>query len=108
MNTLQWVIHSVIKWGVSKGILAKDPINNPDNHEKQTLKLVAEVGELADEIAKGNYDKAKMELGDVLVTTILLADLLGATIEECLHLAYEKISKRTGKTVNGVFIKDDD
>lgn len=108
MSTLQCEIYSVIKWGVSKGILAKDPINNPDNHEKQTLKMAAEVGEVADEIAKGNYDKAKIELGDVLVTAILLADLLGSSIEECLHLAYEKISKRTGKTVNGVFIKDDD
>ena len=49
-----------------------------------------------------------MELVDVLVTSILLADLLGATVEECLRLAYEKIAKRTGKTVNGVFIIDDD
>jgi hypothetical protein len=30
----------------------------------------------------------------------------GLTIEECLQSAYDVISKRTGKMINGQFIKD--
>lgn len=36
-----------------------------------------------------------------------LCNSLGFTPEECLKDAWDKISKRTGKTTNGVFIKDE-
>jgi NTP pyrophosphatase (non-canonical NTP hydrolase) len=35
-----------------------------------------------------------------------LATHLGHDLEECAQIAYDKISKRTGKTVDGQFIKD--
>jgi NTP pyrophosphatase (non-canonical NTP hydrolase) len=35
-----------------------------------------------------------------------LATHLGHDLEECGQIAYEKISKRTGKTIDGQFIKD--
>jgi len=35
-----------------------------------------------------------------------LCFFIGTTQEECLQMAYEKISKRTGKMENGVFVKD--
>jgi hypothetical protein len=31
----------------------------------------------------------------------------GTTIEECIDEAYDVISKRTGKMVNGTFVKDE-
>jgi len=42
----------------------------------------------------------------VLVTIIILSYQLGLSPEECLQSAYDEIKARTGKTVNGVFIKD--
>ena len=35
-----------------------------------------------------------------------LAMCFGSTLEECLQIAYEVISKRTGQTINGQFYKD--
>ena len=35
-----------------------------------------------------------------------LAMYFGSTLEECLQIAYDVISKRTGQTINGQFYKD--
>ena len=35
-----------------------------------------------------------------------LAMYFGSTLEECLQIAYNVISKRTGQTINGQFYKD--
>lgn len=94
------LIENVLHWGAAKGLLG------PDGAERQVLKAVSEMGEFADEVLKGDKDKQIMECGDVLVTLILSAHKLGFDIEEALGAAYEKISNRTGTTVNGVFIKD--
>ena len=47
-------------------------------------------------------------MGDIFVTLIILCEQLGITPIECLEFAYKKISKRKGKTINGVFIKEED
>ena len=94
------LIEKVKQWGFDKGIMG-----NADT-ERQILKAVSEMGEFADEVLKGDKGKQIMECGDVLVTLILSAHKLGFDIEDALAAAYEKISKRTGQTVNGVFIKD--
>ena len=47
-------------------------------------------------------------MGDILVTLIILCEQIGIDPEECLSMAYEKISKRKGKTINGTFVKDED
>jgi len=36
-----------------------------------------------------------------------LADLYNATLEECLNIAYNEIKNRTGKMINGKFVKDE-
>lgn len=94
------LIHDVLRWGAAKGLL------DTDGAERQVLKAVSEMGEFADEVLKGDKQKQIMELGDVLVTLILSSAKLGFDIEDALSAAYEKISTRTGKTVNGIFIKD--
>lgn len=45
-------------------------------------------------------------IGDQVVTLILAAELAGTTLEECLALAYAEIKGRTGKMVNGTFVKN--
>lgn len=94
------LLYRVCKWGRDKGI------NNPKN---QLNKVIEEVGEIAHEITrdkiKGNPDLADA-IGDTLVTIIILADICGYNLYECLDGAYEEISNRKGKTVDGNFIKD--
>jgi hypothetical protein len=41
-----------------------------------------------------------------VVTLIIQCKLRGITLEQCLEHAYTQISSRTGKMVDGMFIKD--
>lgn len=98
MNEL---IEKVIGWAYDKGILAKD------NAPKQMIKVTEEVGETAGALLKDNKHEIKDGIGDILVTIIILSHQLGYTPEECLEQAWKEIENRTGKTVNGVFVKDE-
>lgn len=94
------MVDDLIKqWGRDKGI------NNPD---KQTVKLVEEVGELAHEICRGKYDSAELKdaFGDIQVVLIILGDMLGIDTEKCKEEAYNVIKNRTGHNVGGSFVKD--
>lgn len=90
----------ILQWAKDKNIL------NPEGYQKQTLKLVSEVGELCDAIAKNNKTDQIDAIGDIQVVLIILSEQLGINYKEALESAYNVIKNRTGKTVNGVFIKD--
>lgn len=98
MNT-NTLIANVIEWGREKKL--HDP-------NKQFIKLVEEVGEVAHEISRNRYNSLAIEdgIGDTLVTIIILADILGYNPMECLELAYNEIKNRTGETKDGTFIKN--
>jgi len=72
----------------------------------QALKLVEEVGEIARAVLKDDTDEIIDGIGDAVVVLTNLAELIGAPIELCIDEAYDVISKRTGKMVNGTFVKD--
>lgn len=95
------LIERIKKWGEEKGI---------DNPDKQTIKLMEEVGELAHEISRGQYDSKATEdaIGDIGVVIIILANMLGYDFADCLNLAYNEIKNRTGHTEDGCFIKEQD
>ncbi len=100
--TAEELISAICSWGSKHGI------NNPD---KQTIKLMEECGELANEISRSRYDTPEVRdaISDIGVVIILLADMLGYDfIDQCLLPAYNVIAKRTGHTVNGSFIKTGD
>ena len=46
-------------------------------------------------------------IGDMLVTIILLAEMVGLDSVNCLADAYEEIKNRKGKMLNGLFVKDE-
>ena len=43
----------------------------------------------------------------MVVVLTNLAHLNGTSIEHCIQSAYEVISKRQGKMINGTFVKDE-
>ena len=101
------LIKKVEKWGDSKGI------TGGDNFFNQWQKVNEEFGELTAEIdffkeGHGDLNSFKMELGDLLVTLIVITKASDTSIKECLELAYNKISKRKGETINGIFVKESD
>ena len=60
--------------------------------------------------SKGNKIYTNEEIsdaiGDIIVTLILQSELQGISVKDCLETAYNVISKRTGKMIDGKFIKD--
>lgn len=97
---------AVRKWGRDKGI------NNPT---VQFAKINEEVGELAHELVRGycgGYggtvpsQETVDAIGDILVTVIIFADIIGIDPLGALQLSYNTIKGRTGHTENGSFIKD--
>ena len=87
-------------WAEYRGIYAKgDP-------KTQYIKLMEEAGELGRAILKQNREEQKDAIGDMVVVLTNLAELLDMPIEECVESAWDVISKRTGKMINGTFVKD--
>lgn len=79
-----------------------------ENRFKQFEKVVEEVFELKEEIIQDNLDNMELEMGDCLVTLIILSKQLGIDIVDCLEQAYNKIKYRRGKTIGGKFVKEED
>lgn len=90
----------VSDWGYQKGILS-----NPDPMA-QYSKTKEEVIELFEAICDEDVYEVKDAIGDIVVTLIMQTHAWDLTLEECLQQAYDTISQRTGKMVDGVFVKD--
>ncbi|MFH0712793.1 MAG: MazG nucleotide pyrophosphohydrolase domain-containing protein [Candidatus Jorgensenbacteria bacterium] len=75
----------------------------------RTVKLTEELGELCDEVLTysslqrdeklKNHDKDNLleEFADVVITTLLLAEVMNVNIEKALKRKIDKINKRYGK-----------
>lgn len=100
MNEL---IQNVLQWGIDKNIIGE---NGKGTRYGQADKMLEEANETHMAVNTHDLREVKDGIGDTVVTLILLADMYGWTIEECLQVAYDVISKRTGKMVDGVFVKD--
>jgi len=48
----------------------------------------------------------KDAIGDIMVTLIIQCKMQGMDLQDCLESAYNVIKNRTGKMVDGVFVKD--
>lgn len=110
----------LIEWGQSRNIVHAD-----------TDQVLAQIGKIYEELKEfefafreyaisTRYDDSGpseefrnrvrqelvLELGDVLVTVVITAACMKLDPVDALRQAYDKIKNRTGKTVNGVFVKD--
>jgi hypothetical protein len=116
MNEL---IDKTRQWFHDKGIIANS------NPLKQLEKSQEELTETRDAVVKLKYLGAIVELqsgvgvdecldllneikdgiGDTVVTLIGVCEMYGFTLEECLQMAYDTISKRNGTMIDGIFVK---
>ena len=94
------LIEKVVDWAIARNL------THYNNAKSQMLKCVSEVGELADNVNK--QADVRDDIGDVLVTLIILAEQNDPNLEECLNVAYQDIKNRKGVLLDGVFIKDSD
>jgi len=87
-------------WAKKRGILENGDVKT------QYIKLLEETGELAQAILKDNDDEFVDAIGDCVVVLTNLAAIRGIDIEHCITSAYNEICYRTGRMVNGTFVKD--
>jgi NTP pyrophosphatase (non-canonical NTP hydrolase) len=90
----------VLAWAQQKGILQNG------TPKAQAMKTWEETDELITAIEKDDREEVIDALGDILVTIIIQAEMQGLSLTECLESAYNVIAKRTGKMVDGQFVKD--
>ena len=90
------------EWAASRGLYDKG------NSHTQYVKLQEEAGELAKALLKNDKPEVIDAIGDIVVVLTNLAHLEGYDIEYCIDEAYEVIAARTGKMINGTFVKDAD
>lgn len=74
--------------------------------QAQFVKLIEEVGELAEAVAKGKDEQFMDSIGDAFVVLTILAAQKDLEIEECIAHAWDEIKDRKGRMVDGVFIRD--
>ena len=87
-------------WADERGLYDKG------DTKTQYLKLMEEAGELGRAILKDDQPEVVDAIGDMVVVLTNLSELAGYNIEHCIDEAYNVISKRTGKMINGTFVKD--
>ena len=100
MATAYHLIRKIKQWHHDRNLI--DGATDKD----QLAKLIQEMGELSDNICKGN-DVAD-DIGDMIVVLINIAERNNLSIEDCLEQAYNDIKDRKGKMVDGVFVKEGD
>tara|TARA_R100001510_G_C7636738_1_gene194808 strand:+ start:1106 stop:1432 length:327 start_codon:yes stop_codon:yes gene_type:complete len=97
----------VLIWANKRGIF--DHLDD----EKWKYRALAQLDKTQEELnetieAVKQEDEAEIRdgIGDMLVTIIIAAKMLGEQPEKCLEIAYNEIKDRTGKMVDGKFVKD--
>ena len=98
----QMMFNRIRTWAETRGLYDKG------NTMTQYVKLQEEAGELAKALLKDDQPEVIDAIGDMVVVLTNLAHQRGVYIEECIQTAYEVINKRTGKMINGTFVKDED
>lgn len=112
----------VIDWGQDKGIFNK---STPLRQLDKTQEELDETRQALQKLNNFNYQADLMEgigvptpteediraevkdgIGDMLVTIVLLAKMVDMDTVDSLNAAYDVIKSRTGKMVNGQFVKD--
>ena len=87
-------------WAETRGLYAKgDPIT-------QYAKLGEEFGELGKALLNKDEEEIVDAIGDIVVVLTNLSHLSGYKIEDCIDTAYNVIAARTGRMINGTFVKD--
>jgi NTP pyrophosphatase (non-canonical NTP hydrolase) len=101
VKSTDYLIEQTERWAADRQILTHS------DAKAQALKLVSEVGELADAIIKNDEAGVIDGIGDCTVVLVILAKMTGLTLPMCLAAAYEEIKDRKGRMVpGGAFVKE--
>lgn len=116
MNDLNQLIEKTRRWFHDKGIIEK---SNPLKQLEKTQEELTETRDAAvrydylqslecddiHDLMIDQYAEIVDGIGDQIVTLIGVCEFYGVTLEGCLQMAYDTISKRNGTMIDGVFVK---
>lgn len=100
MATAYNLIRKITQWHHDRNLI------EGATDKDQLAKLIQEMGELSDNICKGN--DIRDDIGDMLVVMINIMERNNITMEECLAVAYMDIKDRKGRMIDGIFVKEGD
>ena len=87
-------------WARDRGIYDKGTVLS------QAQKALEEVNELVLGAKEGDRDKIMDGIGDTIVCLINTAYLADMSLTECLEYSLNEIKKRSGRMVDGIFVKN--
>ena len=93
----------ILQWAADRNLLGSDATD-----KGQAEKTLEEAQELYDAIVADNQSEVRDAIGDIYVTLVINAHRRGLTIEECVDAAWHEIKDRTGRMINGKFVKEAD
>lgn len=104
MKTIQELVYLIRDWSNQRNIPNESTVISQLNKTQDELK------ELLWEAEEVELDNTafKLELGDVIVTLIIAAQIAQVDVTECLNLTWNKIKDRRGKMIDGQFVKEED
>jgi len=110
INTMNELIEKTRQWFHDKGIIANSTplkqLNKSQEELTETRDAVIRHEYAGERVVQFRLDEIKDGIGDTVVTLIGVCEMYGFALEECLQMAYDTISKRTGKMIDGVFVRD--
>jgi NTP pyrophosphatase (non-canonical NTP hydrolase) len=95
------LFNKIRNWGKQRDL------HDPSHKFKQLAKVSEEHGELSRAMLKNDVLAIIDSIGDQVIALTNLASQYDLKIEDCIQHAFEEIEKRQGKTVEGVFSKEE-
>ena len=97
--------NKVIEWAKDRNIFENsNAIKQISKTQEELYETLGALREL--EQGKESILEVADGIGDMLVTIILLAKMVGLNSVDCLGDAYDEIKNRKGKMINGFFVKE--
>lgn len=122
IKTYEQTADRVIDWAEAKGIIsAANPIKQLSKTQEEldeTMLALQKIKHLEEpelsfihykdqmSLEQGYRDEIEDGIGDMLVTIIILAELVGMNSVDCLNVAYDEIKDRKGEMRDGLFVKE--
>ena len=97
---MDMLVESIARWHHDRNLI------DGSTDQAQFVKLIEEAGELAGNISRSR--DMTDDIGDMMVVLINIAERNGLSLKSCLSRAYSDIKDRTGRMVDGVFVKEAD
>lgn len=109
------IFDKILAWGNARGItgpsakatlLTQLKKTQEELNETTGAALLVELAEGCGEDAEEHERELADGIGSTVVTLVLAANLAGLDFLACVQQAYDEIVNRTGKMIDGQFVKD--